>query len=139
MTSWLNGATFGGIVDRGWPAVTSAAVVTVLATSRVDLNLLLVAGLPATVLAVGYAVAMASLVGAPNNLTLHRVTFALSVLFWGGRAGGFLDLVVTHGRGDLWGAVAERASMFVAVATLHLIAARRIGYLEALRARGITV
>ena len=124
-------------LDRVWPGVVAGAALTVLSTSAVGINLWFASGIAADILTLIYVVVMAALVGAPDELGLHRAAIVLSALFWGGRAGGFAELVITQGRFDLWGAVAERGAIFAAVLTLHLVAARRIGHTQALEAHGI--
>lgn len=127
------------ILDRIWPAVAAGAVLTVLVSSNVPLNLWLLSGPAATALAVAYGAAMAAIAVKPDEINFHKAAFALAALFWGGRAAGFAEIVISQQRTDLAGAVAERVAILFGLGSLHLMAARRVGQEEALIAEGLIV
>lgn len=115
-----------GLLDRGWPAGAAVAVASVLAVSNVELNLWFASGPIAIGFAGAYVITSLAIIARPTVDWLHQAALPLAVLFWGGRAAGFVSLAINN-RPDLWGAVLERFAILIAFVTLHLMVARRTG------------
>ncbi len=118
---------FPALVRRSFPLLVAATIVTILFTSAVPPNLLVVSGRPAEAVMASYAmllVAMAS--DRFDNVTLHKVGSVLAVFTFGGRGGGFIELSIARQTFELLGAVAERILLTCALVLWHASVGSRI-------------
>lgn len=104
---------------RGVPLSIAAAVVAVLTTSNVPLNLWAIRGTPAAVLAGCYAALLVVVAIRPLEVELHLIGGPLAVAVFLGRGGGFLELALARNDWSLVAAIAERVSMCVVIAAWH--------------------
>lgn len=139
MPPWVLPATVYGLFDRAWAAVVAIAAAAVLLTSELDLGDWWADDAAADLAGWAYVGVMAAVAVWPASLALHRWGMALACLFWGRRTVAFLVLIFHLDRPDLWGTVAERLATLAAVLTLHVLAARRNGFVDALRSHRIDV
>jgi len=117
-------------IDRAWALIAGTAAVTVWATSEVGVNLYFSSGLLAEAVAIWYAATSAAIAVKPDEAWFHKIGSGLAVLFWGGRAAAFAELVIRDDRWDLTGAVVERFAVLAALLTLHFTAARRAARIQ---------
>ena len=104
---------------RTIPAVFCSVISAILIFSEVPPNLIIVDGTWAGHLLELYALVTFGLIFKPNVYGLHRIALALGIIAWGGRGGGFLELVIELGRYDLIAAVAERVLIVILVVYYH--------------------
>jgi len=115
---------------RGFPLLVAVSWLAVWAFSTVPANLWVVKGTAAEVVIATYVAVTAATAVTPGTRALHYVGAPLAVLVYLGRGGGFFDLAL-DGRPDLWGAVAERVVMAVAMTLWHRGRVAEIGDGEA--------
>ena len=114
------------VIGRAFAVVVGSAVAHVLfGASTVGLNLWVLTGWPAFTAGALYVLVLAAIAVDPDQVELHMAAAPLGMLFWLGRMGGFLDLVL-DGRPDLAPAVHERAMIAVVVLLWHARAVRAI-------------
>ena len=136
-------ATMGNVREplsrilRAYALALIATVVLTLIFSRVPLNLTLIRGNLATGFAVAYLGALVLLIARPFSFYTHAATSVCGALYWLGRGGGFLEIVLRNPedgsspshhwlvdiyRADLLGAVAERWSRALIIVLWHMMA-----------------
>lgn len=123
------------ILFRAFCLLATIAVLAVLTTSAVSLDLWFVDGIAADILTGLYAGGLAASAVRPRMLALHLFTASAGTLFWAGRGQGFAEMVF-DGRTDLVGAVSERAHSGGAALIIHLmflVASQMARHIESLR------
>lgn len=122
-------------LQRIWALTAAGAIIATVATSNIPPNLALITGNVALGFAVAYVVSLIWVAVNPFEVAAHGAAAVFGALYWLGRGGGFLELVMNGGgdspddhtnvlwftvhRVDLLGAVAERWSRAVAVVMWH--------------------
>lgn len=108
-------------LERAFPALTAIVVIGILATSQVPPNLWAFAGRPAAAVMAFYTLPNFWLAINPDDIRAHYLAGGLAVFVWGGRAGGFVELVLSEPpRWDLLGAVGERILLLALVLAWHI-------------------
>lgn len=110
----------GWFFKHGFPLTVSATIITILLSSKVPRNLLVIQGTAADVVLVAYAALLfwVAVVSVDADW-VHKVGAVLAVFTWGGRGGGFIELGLDRGTWDLSGAVAERLLVAAALVLWH--------------------
>lgn len=115
------------LAQRVFPALVSAALISIIAFSNVEApDLWFVEGLAATGVTLVYATILVVLAVQPKWVALHTVGAPLAVATYGGRAGGFLEIVILHDRYDLIAAVMERVVLALGLVLWHRARTREI-------------
>ena len=102
------------------PLTLAAALVAVVVFSRVALDLVIVDGTPADVVALAAAGLLVALAVRPGSVRLHMIAGPLVVGVLAARAIGFAELASERGTWDLTGAVLERIALLTVVGSWHL-------------------
>jgi len=117
--------------DRVWALVGVALGVAYLfGPSAVPLDLWIIAGGWANIVVVLWVANLSLIAWRPCLAKLHIAAAALGILVFGGRGGGFLALIVSDGRHNLWVAFGERIVLGVIVVLWHWRAVRMIELLR---------
>lgn len=123
------------LIVRGFPLLSAVSLVLVVLTTEVGLNVWVLSGGPAVAALAVYTVILVGLAAAPTRLgQWHAAGAAFAVLVFGGRALGFVSVIVDSAdagdaRWNLIGAVAERVVLLASLLIWHrsqiVVAAKR--------------
>jgi len=114
----LRSGAYAHVLDRAVPILMAAVAFSIPAFSNVPPNLVLLDGEPAFWVFRIYGCLMLAIAWWPHSYALHRYALPLGILAWGGRGGGFLELVLNN-RLDLMAAVLERIAIVTLVSVWH--------------------
>lgn len=123
------------LIVHGFPILAAVTLGLVAVTTEVGLNVWVLSGTPALTALLVYAAVLVGLAAAPTRLGhWHATGAALAVLVFGGRALGFVSIIVDGAssadpRWNLVGAVAERVLLLASLLIWHrsqiVVAAKR--------------
>lgn len=98
----------------------------IMFSSDVGLNFYIQNDILENVIALMYIGLLGGLVINPSNKAHHLILPIVGLMFWSGRAAGFVDLILTETNTELWGAVAERLYIAALLMYWHYWSVHRI-------------